>query len=216
MEDENMRIVENMIYKNGVNFKKLNDLKKIICILDPIDISNSFKTHDVDAMIENLKDGRSGSWWLESTISDAYNLTHSKDKNGLYDASIENINSTLVSQIRIGIKTLSKNGVDLRQSGFKGRGFKSINDELKRIALSSSIYLSDYHIIVDTIDAPTLFFNPIKSLEIMYFLNNEKFPLVLNRDVFYKTFYEKSLDELLINNEYKNYVFIPITKTLKE
>jgi len=207
MENENMKIFEDMINKNHKNFKKLNDLKKIICILYPIDIANAFKTYDIDAMIENLKDGRSGSWWLESTISDAYGLTHSKDKNGLYDSSIENINSSLVKQIRIGIKTLSKNGVNLTQSGFKGRGFKGISAELRRIALASSIYLCDYHIIVDTIDAPTLLFNPIKSLEIMHFLNNEDFPLVLNRDTFYETFYGKSLDDLLINNEYENYVF---------
>ena len=104
------------------------------------------------------------------------------------------------------MKTLSKNGVDLMQSGFKGRGLKSSKD-MKYKALCSSFFLVDYHIIIDIVDAPTILFSPIKSLKLFILLINGHLPLTFSRKTFYKTFYNKSVDELLAEGAFQNFIF---------
>lgn len=201
---ENRKLYEKMIENNHKNFKKTNVLKKFKCYIDPVKVATAFKTTNVEAITRNLGDGRSLSWYIEPTVCDAYKLSHSLDKNALCDATIQTKN-ILINEIKIGIKTLSKNGLDLLQSGFKGRSLSGIDKEARYRALCSSVFLCDYHIVVDSIDAPTFYFNPISSLELLALIIDQKLPLFLNRETFYNIFYGESLGKLLKRNEFEEY-----------
>jgi hypothetical protein len=153
----------------------------------------------LDSVVQNLKDGRSLSWWSELTICKLYDLVNNSDKNSLYDATISCPNSKIISEIKLGIKTLSKSGLDLMQSGFKGRGFKNITIDMKRQALTTSIILCDYHIIVDSIDSPVLYLTPVSSKEFLLNMIMNKIKLVIKRQDFYPMFYGDTLQNLIQN-----------------
>lgn len=208
METEDMKIIENMLRKNYENFEVLNKLKQFKFEQNIELTMEAYGTEDRDGVTANLKDGRSASWWGELTACNIYNLKHSPEKNCLYDASIPILCSPMGVNVLVGIKTLTKNGLDLMQSGFKGRGLK-ISQEMKYLALFSSIYLADIHIIVDIIDSPIIYFNPIKSLKIalLHLELGKNFPLTFNRQTFYKTFYNKSFENLVIDGEFENFIF---------
>jgi len=202
METEDMKIFNNMINKNYENFKLLNYIRPTQCIFNPQAIGDQF-LNGPSTVIGNLKDGRSGSWWFEGAACTIYNLTNIEDKNALNDGFFKNEGSMLQPETKIGVKTLSKNGLDLMQSGFKGRGFKGITKEKKIEALASSVILSDYHIIVDSIDSPIVYFNPISSKEIMMYLLTNKMSLTIKRKEFYQLFYGDELNNLIKNNFFK-------------
>ncbi len=201
-----MKIFEDMINKNLENFDKLFKPKKVKFNPDIKKLSEAYGGIELSDVVNNLKDGRSSSFWLELTATKIYNLQPVSNKNALYDASIKIQESRLLEEILVGTKTLSKNGLDLMQSGFKGRGFKDISKEDKMRALCTSLALVDYHIIVDTIDSPIILFIPIKTIKFLLKRSERKLPLVYNRKTFYKDFFDKSVEELLENNEFEEII----------
>jgi len=201
-----MNDFEQMINKNYENFKNINNMIKVHCVLNPKKVGEAFGITNETSIINNLKDGRSISWWIEPSVVSFYNLKPNEDKNDLYDACLNIPNNKLIQNLLVGIKSLTKSGLDLQQSGFKGRGFKGLTIENRIESICTSIMLCDYHIITDIIDAPDIYFLPISSKELLlkYLLGSIK-PGGIKRDVFYKIFFEKCLNQMLFDGDFELY-----------
>jgi len=211
MESEDVKTYKDMIQNNIDNFKKLHTIQAIKFSYDAKELAKLFLTEDVDAITANLGDGRSVSWYAEPSIVTAYGLNINPNKNGLYDSSIST-NCKCFPDITVGIKSLSNNGLDLMQSGFKGRGFKGITKDQKYNALVSSIMLCDYHIICDIIDSPKMIYcTPLSSLQITYLIYTGVFTsLSLQRNAYYNMFFGNNLNTLDAQNFFYHYKGIPL------
>jgi len=216
-EGEDMKTWDNMIQKNRENKLKLikeskykynfeNDLKPLQKVKYEFNVSNIAKGWGIKneaAVLNNLNDGRSVSWWLEPIVVEYFGmLDNGGDKNELYDAITKTEKNGVITNLFVGIKSLTSGGLDLMQSGFKGRGFKNITREQKVEALISSIELCNNHIITDIVDAPILYFIPLTSEELISKFTQPGCSLAPSRAAFYKMFFGKSLKELIENNEF--------------
>lgn len=202
-KDQDMKLYENMIVKNHENLKNQNlQLKKYKCFYIAEKISK-WQGASPESILVDLADGRTNTSTVENTARSLYGLKDPRNKNDIIDGYIE-FDTKFINRINIGVKTLSKSGLDLMQSGFKGRGFKGIPKHLKYAALFSSIQLCDYHIIVDSNDPPILYYSPVSSKDLISKFVIRNLPLVLSRKEFYKEFYNIEIQDLP-NDESYNY-----------
>jgi hypothetical protein len=214
---EDMKSWDDMIQKNHENKLKLikeskfkynfgNDLKPLQKVKYEFNVSNIAKGWGIKneaAVLNNLNDGRSVSWWLEPIVVEYFGmLDNGGDKNELYDAITKTEKNGMTTNLFVGIKSLTSSGLDLMQSSFKGRGLKNITREKRVEALVTSIELCSYHIITDIVDAPILYFIPVTSEELVSKFTQPKCSLAPSRAAFYKMFFGKTLKELIENNEF--------------
>jgi len=201
---EDMKKFDEMIENNYNNLADQYSHIKLARIHYNVNkIAEAFGT-DSQTAIANLQDGRSNSFWVEGTARNYYKIEDTGNKNSIIDGYITT-NHQFFKIMNFGVKTLSKSGLDLIQSGFKGRGFKAIPTPLKYQALYSSIQLCDYHIIADSVEAPIIYLVPLASKDLIAAFSVYNLPLVLNRKLFYDVFLKIDINDLANSDRFEDY-----------
>jgi hypothetical protein len=201
---EDMKAYTKMVRNSREDFKERSYIQPFISTVDVELLAKAFKFNNVEAAQHALADGRVSSTWQEFIAETIYNVTQNPDKNGVYDLyyDFDVPFNNFKQSFRIGVKSLTKRGVDLTQSKWKGRDVKLTHDQ-KMEAFISSVMTCDYHIVADINEPGTYYFLPVSSLEIIIKVKDGliKNP-VINRKDFYEIFYNKSLQNMIDDGDF--------------
>ena len=150
---------------------------------------------DVNDLIAAFRDGRVSSKTLEYISCRLYGANISKNSNqkgvdGNFQTSSKLLHNDTAS---IECKTLTKSGIDFKQSSFKGSGrFGDL------ASLLHSLSCAILYAVADIIDFPEVYITPAKSKELIDLVLQDKLPKSGwgNRDQYYQNVFGKNLANL--------------------
>lgn len=173
-------------------------LKKFIMLMDVQKLAEGL-TILPEVVVKLYKDGRVTSPLSECKACDVYGINKSSNTNSKADCYFP-MESALSSNLTIGVRCLTKNGVSFTQAAFA-----QDKSNWKPVHVYLSQRVLNFQVVCDIVDFPTIYFTSCLPADIIYYTMIGTFKESIKRDAYYKTMFNKSLDELIKNNEFLVY-----------